>query len=168
MALYPRSLWRFEVCPCRPTPGGRPPSPVKLRSCLKLRQSVLTAHYTSVFQAAPQPLDEDIIHPSAPSVHRNAHTRLPQNAGKSWRSELAALVGVEDFRSAEPLQSLLQRLNAEVRVHRIRDPPRQHLPRDPVHHRNQVEEAAPHRYIRDVSTPDLVRTLNHQLPQQIR
>src|SRR3954466_8411253 len=96
MALYPRSLWRFEVCPCRPTPGGRPPSPVKFRLCLKLRQSVLTAHYTLVFQTAPQPLDEDIIHPSAPSVHRNAHTGLPQNAGKSWRSELAALVRVHN------------------------------------------------------------------------
>src|ERR1700675_967161 len=22
-ALYPRSLWRFEACPCRPTSGGR-------------------------------------------------------------------------------------------------------------------------------------------------
>src|ERR1700759_1497704 len=30
-ALYPRSLWRFEACPCRPTSGGRPPSPVKFR-----------------------------------------------------------------------------------------------------------------------------------------
>src|SRR5580692_11418253 len=31
-ALYPRSLWWFEACPCRPTSGGRPPSPVKHRS----------------------------------------------------------------------------------------------------------------------------------------
>src|SRR5664279_3308866 len=30
-ALYPRSLWRFGACPCRPTPGGRPPSPGKFR-----------------------------------------------------------------------------------------------------------------------------------------
>src|SRR5271167_2500847 len=29
-ALYPRSLWRFEACPCRPTPGDLPPSPIKL------------------------------------------------------------------------------------------------------------------------------------------
>src|SRR6185369_18034766 len=75
--------------------------------------------YTFVFQAAPQPLDEHIIHPSSPSVHRNAHTRLAQNASKPRRGELAALVGVENLRSTEPLQSLLQCLNAEVRVHRV-------------------------------------------------
>src|SRR3954462_352685 len=113
--------------------------------------------YTLVFQTAPQPLNEDIIHPSSPPVHRNAHTRLPQNASKPWRGELAALVGVEDLRAADPPQSPRQRLNAEVRVHRIRDPPSQHLPRGPVHHRNQIEKAAPHRYIRYVRTPDPVR-----------
>src|SRR3954447_19276589 len=111
--------------------------------------------YTFVFQAAPQPLDEHIIHPAPPPVHGNTHTRLPQNAGKPWRGELAALVGVEDLRVAEPLQSLLQRLDAEVRVHRVRDLPGQHLARGPVHHRNQIQKAPPHWYIRDVSTPDL-------------
>src|ERR1700761_592019 len=124
--------------------------------------------YTLVFQAAPQPLDEDIIHPSPPSVHRNAYTRRPQNTGKPRRGELAALIGVENLGVAKPLQSLLQRLNAEVSVHRVRDTPRQHLARGPVHHRHQIQKTAPHWYIRDVSTPDLVRTLNHQLPQQIR
>src|SRR3954471_12890165 len=44
--------------------------------------------YTFVFQAAPQPFNEHIIHPSPPPVHGNTHTRLPQNAGKPWRGEL--------------------------------------------------------------------------------
>src|SRR5437588_2591774 len=30
-ALYPRSLWRFGTCPCRPIPEGLPPSSIKLR-----------------------------------------------------------------------------------------------------------------------------------------
>src|SRR6187200_47031 len=85
--------------------------------------------YTFIFQTAPQPLDEHIIHPAPPPVHRNAHTRRPQNAGKARRGELAALVGVEDLGATMPRQSLLQRLNAEVRIHRVRDTPRQHLAR---------------------------------------
>src|SRR3954447_9856619 len=52
--------------------------------------------YTLVFQTAPQPLDEYIIHPLSPPVHRNAHTGLPQNAGKPRRGELAALVSVHN------------------------------------------------------------------------
>src|SRR6476659_10439114 len=83
-------------------------------------------------------------------------------------SALAALVGVEDLGFAKPLQSLLQRLNAEIRIHRVRDPPRQHLARGPIHYRNQIQKAAPYRYIRDVRTPDLVWPVNHHLPQQIR
>jgi len=38
-------------------------------------------------------------------------------------------VGVEDLGATMPRQSLLQRLNAEVRIHRVRDTPRQHLAR---------------------------------------
>src|SRR4051794_33520913 len=106
--------------------------------------------YTFVFQAAPQPLDEHIIHPSPPSVHRNARTCRPQNASKLWRGELAALVGVEDLGFAKPRQSLLQRLNAEVSVHRVRDPPGQHLARGPVHHRNQIQKAVLHQYVREI------------------
>src|SRR6516225_1060098 len=43
-ALYPRSLWRFEACSCRPTSGDRSPSSIKLSqhttsSYLRLRHN---------------------------------------------------------------------------------------------------------------------------------
>src|SRR3954467_2108990 len=124
--------------------------------------------YTLVLQAAPQPLNKYIIHPPPPPVHGNTHIRRSQNVSKPRRGELAALIGVEDLGFAKPLQSLLQRLNAEIRIHRVRDPPRQHLARGPIHYRNQIQKTAPHRYIRDVRTPDLVWPVNYHLPQQIR
>src|ERR1700760_3014487 len=79
-----------------------------------------------------------------PSIEMRTPSRL-QNAGKARRGELAALVRIEDVRTAEPCQGFFQRLNAELNIHGVRHPPGQNLPRRPVHHRNQVEEAAPHR-----------------------
>ena len=38
----------------------------------------------------------------------------------------------------------------------------------PVHDGNKVQEAPPHWDIGDVRAPDLVRTVNHDVPQQIR
>src|SRR4051812_48922992 len=51
-ALYPCSLWWFGACPCRPAPGGRPPSPIKLRSVL-CRDKAFTAHNLLVLDGAP-------------------------------------------------------------------------------------------------------------------
>src|SRR3954454_21183546 len=73
-----------------------------------------------VFERAPEPLDEDVVHPSAPSIHRNAHAGRCERAGELARGELAALVGVEDFGLAEPCQRLLQGGNTERHVHRVR------------------------------------------------
>src|ERR1700759_4681563 len=48
-ALYPRSLWRFEACPCRPTSGG--PSPISGKVPLRLSgDEAFTAHYIPIFE----------------------------------------------------------------------------------------------------------------------
>ena len=53
-----------------------------------------------VFEAAPQPLDEDVVHAPALAVHAD-HDPVPfQGAGEVVASELAALVGIEDLRPA--------------------------------------------------------------------
>ena len=46
--------------------------------------------------------------------------------------------------------------------------PRKDLATVPVHDVNKVQEAPPHWDIGDVRTPDLVRTVNHDVPQQRR
>jgi hypothetical protein len=54
-------------------------------------------------------------------------------------------------------------LDAELGVHRTRQPPSQHFPARPIHNRNKLEKAPPHRNVRDVSTPNLVGAINHDI-----
>ena len=104
-----------------------------------------------VFQAAPEPFDEDVVHPTPPTVHRDAHGSRLQYAGEARRGELAALVRVEDVRAAIPCQ----RFNAERDIHGVRYPPGQHLPRRPVHHRNQVGECQRSCRLNSVTIPPI-------------
>ena len=62
-----------------------------------------------IFDRAPQPLDEDVVHEAAASVHRDRDPRRLQLAGERRAGELRALLGVEYPRLAVSLQSLLQR-----------------------------------------------------------
>ena len=50
-----------------------------------------------VFDAPPQPLDENVVHPAAATVHAHFHAEVRQPAGLLHRGELATLVGVEDL-----------------------------------------------------------------------
>src|SRR5262252_161172 len=51
-----------------------------------------------VFETAPQPLDKDVVHAAALAVHADRDAMPLQGAGKIVTGELAALVGIEDFR----------------------------------------------------------------------
>src|SRR5580704_4842724 len=71
-----------------------------------------------VFEAAPQPLDEDVVHVAALPVHAD-HDAVPlQGAGEFVAGELAALIGVEDLGSAIPSERLLERLDTELGAER--------------------------------------------------
>ena len=98
-------------------------------------------------------------------IRTPAALQLVQERGAG---ELHALIGVEDFRLAMSAHRFLQRLDAEVRLHGDRQPPRQNPPAEPVHHRHQIHKPFGHRNIRDVGAPDLVRPVDDQTPQQIR
>src|SRR5208283_1412668 len=79
-----------------------------------------------VFDATPQPLDEDIVPPSPFAVHADRNAVVGEYAGECRAGELRALVGIEDVRLAVPSQGILQRLDAECRLHGDRYAPRQH------------------------------------------
>ena len=119
-----------------------------------------------VLERAPQPFDEHVVHPAAAAVHRDAQSGGDQHPGERSAGELAALVGVEDLRSAEPRQRLLQRRDAELAVHGVGQPPRQHRPARPVPDCDEAEEAAADGDVGDVGAPDLVRPLDGQTTQQ--
>jgi hypothetical protein len=51
-----------------------------------------------VFERAPQPLDEDVVHAAAPAIHGDRNLRRVEQTGEVKAGELAVLVGVEDIR----------------------------------------------------------------------
>jgi len=51
-----------------------------------------------VFDRAPQPFDENIVHETTASVHRNRDACSLEPAGEGGAGELRALIGVEYFR----------------------------------------------------------------------
>lgn len=65
------------------------------------------------------------------------------------------------------MDGLVQGLNAEVGVQRVRDPPRQNHAGVPVHERHQIEKPAAHRKIGDVHAPDLIWPPHTHPPQEV-
>src|SRR5215471_12027424 len=63
-----------------------------------------------VFDAAPQPLDKDVVAPSSFAVHADCNVIVGERAGEGRASELRSLVGVEDTWFAVTSQRILQRL----------------------------------------------------------
>src|SRR5882762_6718756 len=81
-----------------------------------------------VFDRAPQPFDENIVHETTASVHRNRDARSLEPAGEGGAGELRALIGVEYFWRAVPRQRFVERRDAKARIHRVRQAPRQNRP----------------------------------------
>src|SRR4029077_20520656 len=76
-----------------------------------------------VFDAAPQPLDDDVVSPRTLAVHADCDAVLDQQAGERGARKLRALVRVEYLRLAVLRQRLLQCLDAECRLHGDRHAP---------------------------------------------
>ena len=91
-----------------------------------------------VLQGTPQALNEDIVEEAAAPIHRDSHPGLLQPLRPRPRRELAALVGVEYLWRAMPVENLVQRIDAELHVHGVRQTPGQNLAAPPVHDRHQV------------------------------
>src|SRR5215471_209728 len=86
-----------------------------------------------VFETAPQSLDKDVVHAAALAVHAD-HDLVPfQGTGEIAASELAALVGIEDFRSAIARERFLERFDAKIGVERVAEAPGEHRAAHPVH-----------------------------------
>jgi hypothetical protein len=112
--------------------------------------------YFFIFDRAPQPFDENVIHEPAASVHRNRDAS--GFAGEGGAGELRALIGVEYSRLPVSEQSLLKRFDAKAAVDRVRQPPGQNRAASPIDDR--------HRDIGDVGRLHMVRFGNRQAAQR--
>src|SRR5512135_3096029 len=123
--------------------------------------------YVFVFHAPPQPLHEHVVQRTPPTVPAHRDPGRLQAVGVIPRRELRTLVGVEDLRPAQR-QRLVEGLQAELPFQRVRQPPREHVPAEPVDHRRQVHEAMTHRNMCNVGTPDLVDVGQLPVAEQVR
>src|SRR5216683_773881 len=96
-----------------------------------------------VFDAFPKPLDEHVVSPSSFAIHADGDAVVGEDTGKGRSGELRALVGVEDVRPAVTRESIFQRLDAEGRLHRDRQPPRQNTTCRPVEHHGDRAPLSP-------------------------
>ena len=118
-----------------------------------------------VLQRPPQPLDEDVVQAPPAAVHRALRARRQHPLGERRARKLRPLIGVEDLRRARP-KRCFQRLDAEAGVHRVRQPPGQHVAAGPVHDRDQVQEAR--RHLGEVDRGDVAGLQQTERQRQIR
>jgi len=95
-----------------------------------------------MLERPPQPLDEDVVHPTTAAIHGDLDPCARQRAGEGRTGELAALVGVENLRRAVPCQSVVERSEAERGIHCIGDTPRQNRTARPVDDGDEIKKAA--------------------------
>ena len=67
-----------------------------------------------VFDRAPQPLDENVVHETTAPVHRNRDTCGLEPASEGGAGELRALIGVEYLWRAVPRQRFVERRDAKA------------------------------------------------------
>jgi len=123
---------------------------------------------TLIFEGPPKPLDKDVVQESALAIHGYLRADPLQPVGPGEGRELRALVGVHDLWWAEAVDGLVQRLDTELRLQRVRYPPSQNLAGVPVDDRHEIQEPTPHGQIGDVRRPDLIGAIDAQMSQQIR
>lgn len=83
-----------------------------------------------------------VVHPAATPVHGDADAGILQCRREGEAGEPAHLAGVEDVEAAMAGDRLCEGGNTEVGIHRVRQPPSQHLAAGPVHDGDEVEEAS--------------------------
>ena len=85
-----------------------------------------------VFEAAPQPLDQDVVHAAALAVHTDHHPVPLQCPGEIVAGELAALVGIEDLGAAVASERFLECIDTKISAERVGQSPRQHRSAHPT------------------------------------
>src|ERR1019366_7384571 len=102
------------------------------------------------------------------AVHADRNGVLHQHGGEIGACERAALIGVENLRLAVFRQGLLQRLDAEIRLHGDRYSMAENPAAEPIDHGDEMDKAVRHADVRDIRGPYLIWLGDRQIAQEIR
>lgn len=120
-----------------------------------------------IFHRPPETFGEDVVHAPAATIHADEDALRLRDAREVIVGELHALVAVEDVRHSRR-DRFLKHLTAECRFHRRRYPPRNDRTRVPVDDCDEVAEASLDPDVGDVGAPDLVRSGDAIVAQEVR
>ena len=121
-----------------------------------------------VFDGPPQPLNEDVVLASTTAVHADRYAVVFECLGEIVAGKLCPLVRVEDFRRTIAAQSVIKRMDTEIRLKGIGNAPGQDSAAIPVHDNDKIHKPTGHRNIGDVTGPNLVDVIDRQISEQIR
>ena len=119
-----------------------------------------------VLERPPQPFDEDVVERPAAAVHADANLAAGECAGEVVGGELRALIGVEDLGLAEAKRPV-QRRQTAARFQGVGQLPTEHVAAEPIHHGDQIEEAATHWNVSNIGAPDLIGPHDGDVAQQV-
>src|SRR5271154_4697211 len=85
-----------------------------------------------MFHRPSKALDKNVVAPGAAAIHAHGDRVLQQQPGERRTGELASLIGIENFGPSVTGESLLHCFEAEIDVHRDRQPPRKDPPAEPI------------------------------------
>ena len=118
-----------------------------------------------ILDRSPEPLNHEIV-PTSSGGHANLDLSLAQDSGKAIRGVLPSFVGIENLRLGMA-QGFFEGFEAEGGLKGVGDPPGDHIARKPVHDRYEVQKPPGHRYIGNITAPDLIGPYNLQIAKQI-
>ena len=72
-----------------------------------------------VFQTAPEPLNEDVVHEPPLAVHADADARGAERTREFTAGELGPLVGVKNLGPTMARHRLLERRDAKIGIHAV-------------------------------------------------
>jgi hypothetical protein len=121
-----------------------------------------------LFHGSPKSFNEHVIPPTTLAVHADGNTVGFEHAGELEARKLTSLIGIHDLGDTILGNGFLQGADTELRMHRVREFPSQDLSAMPVHHCDEIQEPSAPWKVRDIHRPDLVRSVDDQVPQQIR
>jgi hypothetical protein len=119
-----------------------------------------------LFDASPEPFDEDIVQIAPTSIHADLNSVRFQYTCEPRTGEMTALVGVE-YIGRTRSESFFQALQTEVHFQRVGYLPADHISRIPVDDGYEVGEAFLERYVGDIGTPDLIRLFDSEIPKEV-
>lgn len=121
-----------------------------------------------VLRRPPESFDIHVVEPTSFAVHAVLRPPSRKTVQKLVAGELHALIAVEKLRFAEVFERLFKAIDTKIRLHRVRQPPRQNHSAVPIDNCRQIHESAGQSDVGDVRGPDVIRVLRHDSTQKVR